>query len=331
MGKKDHTKFIKDQLTELLTNYGEISCLVIDGWDAHWSRINYEEISFEEIYNHVKSIQPNCLISEHNAGKYPCEELFYTDVKHYEQNAGQKISRNTNQLPAQAGIPINKNWFWKSNFPYKPVKKADFIVNDNLIPLNEAHCNFILNVAPNPDGLIDKNVINELKEIGKLWKYPGKAPKLPVYKTPIVASNLAKSQKMNSSWAMDVFISDYANNDDFWGKSWIPSPLNKKEHFLEVVFDEPTDINSAGFVELYGWYRGYKGYDPDKKFKTYLKSYKLKLFRDNKWIEIPIKQKLERIRIHKFKKQKVEKVRFEFIDFGEYFGVSEVLVYKNSQ
>ena len=175
------------------------------------------------------------------------------------------------------------------------------------------------------------NVINELKEIGKLWKYPGKAPKLPVYKTPIVASNLAKSQKMNSSWAMDVFISDYANNDDFWGKSWIPSPLNKKEHFLEVVFDEPTDINSAGFVELYGWYRGYKGYDSDKKFKTYLKSYKLKLFRDNKWIEIPIKQKSERIRIHKFKKQKVEKVRFEFIDFGEYFGVSEVLVYKNSQ
>jgi alpha-L-fucosidase len=231
--KKENTKLIKDQLTELFTNYGEIACLVIDGWDAHWSRISYEDVSFEEIYKHIKSLQPNCLISEHNAGKYPADELFYTDVKHYEQNAGQKISKETNNLPAQAGIPININWFWKVTSPAESLKKAKYIVEDNLIPLNNAHCNFILNVAPNRDGLIDENAIAELKEVGKLWKNPGPAAKLPFYKQPIIASNLAKKQKMNSSWSADMDLSDFANDDNFITK-WSASPTLSNP-YLEIV------------------------------------------------------------------------------------------------
>jgi alpha-L-fucosidase len=69
------------QLTELLTNYGEIKALVIDGWNAAWSRLNYEEMPFLEIYNHVKQLQPNCLISDYNQGRFPAPALYYTDVK----------------------------------------------------------------------------------------------------------------------------------------------------------------------------------------------------------------------------------------------------------
>lgn len=328
VGKK-HTQFIKDQLTELFSNYGDIDCLVIDGWDAMWSRISYEEISFEEIYKHVKSLQPNCLISEHNAGKYPSEQLFYTDVKHYEQNAGQIISKETNVLPAQAGIPIDKNWFWKPEFPKTNVKNAEFIVNENLIPLNEAHCNFILSVAPNPDGLLEDNTVAELKKIGKLWKHPGKALGLPVYKTPIITSNLAKNAKMNSSWSLDIFISDFANNDDFGGLSWIPSPLTEGDNYLEVVFDKPTEINQVGFVELCGWYGGRtKGYDPNKKFETKLKDYEIQLWDGKKWKKLPVKYDAERVRIHDFNTQKATKVRLLVKDYEEPFGISEMMVYK---
>jgi alpha-L-fucosidase len=34
-------KLIRDQLTELLTGYGEVDILITDGWDAPWSRITY--------------------------------------------------------------------------------------------------------------------------------------------------------------------------------------------------------------------------------------------------------------------------------------------------
>ena len=86
---------IKEQLRELLTNYGEITALIIDGWDAPWSRISYDDVPFEDIYRLVKSIQPNCLVMDLNAAKYPAEALFYTDIKSYEQGAGQHISKDT--------------------------------------------------------------------------------------------------------------------------------------------------------------------------------------------------------------------------------------------
>ena len=105
---KAHVEMVKEQLTELLTNYGEITAIIIDGWDAPWSRISYETIPFEEVYRLIKRLQPNCLVMDLNAAKYPKDALFYTDIKSYEQNAGQHISKETNQLPALSCLPINK-------------------------------------------------------------------------------------------------------------------------------------------------------------------------------------------------------------------------------
>ncbi|SKC45719.1 alpha-L-fucosidase [Ohtaekwangia koreensis] len=59
-----HIEMIKEQLTELLTHYGDITAVVIDGWDAPWSRISYDDVPFDEIYSLVKSIQPNCLVMD---------------------------------------------------------------------------------------------------------------------------------------------------------------------------------------------------------------------------------------------------------------------------
>src|SRR5680860_950139 len=50
----DKIQMIKDQITELLTNYGKVDALIIDGWDAPWSRISYDDVPFEDIYRLVK-------------------------------------------------------------------------------------------------------------------------------------------------------------------------------------------------------------------------------------------------------------------------------------
>ena len=57
-----HVDIIKNQLRELLTAYGPVTALMIDGWDAPWSRISYDDIPFDEIYDFCKSIQPDCLV-----------------------------------------------------------------------------------------------------------------------------------------------------------------------------------------------------------------------------------------------------------------------------
>ena len=169
----EHTAFIKAQLRELLTNYGPVNTIMFDGWDAPWGRISYKDISFPEIYDYIKSIQPNCLVMDLNGSKYPEEALFYSDIRCYEQGAGQKISAEVNRLPAMACYPLQRTWFWKEEFPTVPLKDVDEIVRENIIPYNNAYCTYILNAAPNRDGLIDDNAVAAMALIGKIWKNTG--------------------------------------------------------------------------------------------------------------------------------------------------------------
>jgi len=312
---KKNTQFVLDQLTELLTHYGEISELVIDGWDAPWSRISYEDVNFEAVYKLVKKLQPNCLVLEHNAAKYPVQEMFYTDVKHYEQNAGQKISKASNDIPAQAGIPINKTWFWKTSSPTEELKNTDSIVLNNLIPLNEAHCNFILSVEPNRLGLIDDNAVQALQLIGQKWKNLGNAPKLPRETKPIIARNLAKFQKSSSSWP-DYYLSDFGNDDNF-RTAWI-SNSSVKAPWYEIDFDKPQRFNMVVISELF---------DGKKYNEARITDFVLQYFDGNNWIDMAIQQSNSIIKVLRFPVVQGVKVRVLLKHFLPRPGIAEFGVY----
>ncbi|MDR1897115.1 MAG: alpha-L-fucosidase [Prevotellaceae bacterium] len=277
-----HVDMVKAQLTELLTRYGEISALIIDGWDAPWSRISYEDIPFEEIYRLVKQLQPDCLLMDLNAAKYPSEVLFYTDIKSYEQGAGQHISKETNQLPALSCLPINKYWFWKESFPDTPVKDPVEMVKNNLELFNKAYCNFILNVAPNRDGLIDDNALEALKEIGKLWNDNDASIPLPEFEPPIISSNIAKHQPVNSSWSNDMYIMDFGNDDDF-GTSW-RSNKEVSTPWYEVDFQSYRSFN---MIMVY-----------DKR--QYIRKYRLLYEQDGEWKTIVSDANNRKVKIHRF-------------------------------
>lgn len=256
-----HIEMVKAQLRELLTNYGEITALIIDGWDAPWSRISYDDVPFEDIYRLIKSIQPNCLVMDLNAAKYPSEALFYTDIKSYEQGAGQHISKETNCLPALSCLPLQNNWFWKESFPTATLKSPEKMVNDNIIPMGKAYCNFILNVAPNKDGLMDDNALKVLKEIGRLWKNNGQRAILPKVEQPIISSNIAKFKPTEGSWSNDCDIMDFANDDNFgtcWNSNsrvkepWYSVMLGREQPFNMIVI---TDRNNDRLQEYRLEYR----------------------------------------------------------------------------
>ena len=264
----EHKDMVKNQLRELLTNYGKISAIIIDGWDAPWSRISYDKIPFEEIYTLIKSIQPDCLVMDLNSAKYPADALFYTDIKSYEQGAGQHIDKESNALPALSCLPIQKTWFWKSYFPQTPVKDAEMLVKDNIVPMGKAYCNFILNVAPNRDGLMDDNALKALTQIGKIWAKtePGAAGEAakaidPNYvaadlrfsecPAPIIASNLAKGRRADSSWSYDMEISEFAVDDDF-ESAWVANALGPECPNLRVYLDKEQLLNMIAITEEVG-------------------------------------------------------------------------------
>lgn len=245
--RPEHTKMIKDQLTELLTGYGDITALIIDGWDAPWSRISYDEVPFQEIYEHIKSLQPNCLVMDLNAAKYPREALYYTDIKSYEQGAGQKISTTENRLPALACLSIQRTWFWKETMPTDKLKDVEWLVNENIVPYNNAYCNFILNVAPNRAGLMDDNAVEALHRIGKIWKHEGPTQPIPECESPIIEHNMAKNRPTEYSWSYDYGIGDFANDDDFT-YAWTSHPLVQTP-WWEVSLDAERPFHRIVFLE----------------------------------------------------------------------------------
>jgi alpha-L-fucosidase len=300
---------IKAQLTELLTNYGEITALIIDGWDAPWSRISYDAVPFEEIYTLIKTLQPNCLVMDLNSAKYPAEALMYTDIKSYEQGAGQHISKENNRLPALSCLPINQNWFWKTSFPGTPVKDPKMLVNDDIIPFNNAWCNFILNVAPNRDGLIDDNAVQALEAIGKQWKNDGPVAPLPEGAAPVISSNIAKHQPANSSWSDDMNIMDFANDDDFT-TAWI-SNSTVKQPWWEVVLDRDKPFNAITITT------GATGFT----------KYHVEYLQNGVWKPLFSGDSQSRVKIHRFNRVWGGRVRITIDQFTKAPSIAEVGLY----
>lgn len=248
MVTREKIDMVKAQLHELLTGYGPITALIIDGWDAPWSRLSYDSVPFKEIYDYIKSLQPQCLVMDLNAAKYPREALFYTDIKSYEQGAGQHISTTDNTLPALACLPLQRTWFWKTSMPTDTLKSPEWIVRENIVPYNtKAHCNFILNVAPNRHGLMDANALAALKEIGRLYKPVPSVP-LPACDAPITEYNIAKGQPAESSWSWDCNLMDFANDDDFT-TDWESNVLVKNP-FWQVQLDASRPIDLVAITQM---------------------------------------------------------------------------------
>ncbi|CAN5826253.1 alpha-L-fucosidase [soil metagenome] len=304
-------KMIKGQITELLTNYGKIEALIIDGWDAPWSRISYDDVPFEEIYKLVKKLQPDCLVMDLNGAKYPSEGMFYTDIKTYEMGAGQRVSKEKNKMPALACLPINNNWFWKTDFPTMPIKDIKKLVNETLVPLNNANCNFILNVAPNKDGLIDDNALAGLKQIGNIWKNEGSVGQLPLTDAPIISHNLALKQATNSSWSEDMNIMDFANDDDF-GSSWQSNhTVKNSDAWYELDFKKTETFNAIALTEQ----------TPN------IKKYRVQYFVDGAWKLLLSGDIANPVKIHRFQKVKSNKIKVLIDEADHQVSIAELGVY----
>lgn len=307
--RPDHIKLVKQQITELLSNYGQIEALIIDGWDAPWSRISYDDIPFAEVYKLVKKLQPNCLLMDLNGAKYPAEGLYYTDIKTYEMGAGQRIQKETNKMPALACLPMQGSWFWKSDFPSTPVRDVKKLVEDILVPLNNASCNFILNVAPNTDGLFDDNALEGLKQIGQLWKNAGPVDKIGETGPPIIGHNLAKHAPANSSWSDDSNIMDFANDDNF-GSSW-QSNGRVKNPWYEVELKAGQQFTTIVLFEQ----------------KVNIRKYKLEYYDGTIWKLLFEGENNSRVKINRFPAVSGEKVRISLEKYDSTPSIAEVGVY----
>jgi len=310
----DKVRLVKDQLTELFTNYGEIDVLITDGWNAPWSRITYEEMPFREIYEHIKALQPNCLISDLNASQFPSGGLYYSDIKAFEQNAGQKVPQQSD-LPAISCVTITPEWFWKQRDVNGDLKPTATVVDEWLVPLNSRHCNLILNAPPTREGRLAPNVISRLQEIGRAWKHPGPAGRISEHAV-ITTPNLATARPIHASSYPEGSGPDEANDGSFQSSWYLDEGLTSG--WLEVDLMKEHSFNVVSLVEPVG--RG----DDDKMSR--IKSYRFQRWDGANWVTL-MEGGSPTTTIHRIPRVTARRVRLAFESSHDKPHIADIGVY----
>jgi alpha-L-fucosidase len=166
-----YIRFMKAQLTELLTQYGEVSGIWFDG---HWdqldndvdktltSKVNWH---YDEIYELIHRLQPACMIgNNHHLLPLPGEDFQMFEKDLPGNNTTGFGGADISTLPLETCETMNDSWGYNiTDRKYKSVPALiHYMVNA------AAHdANFLLNVGPMPTGKIQQEFTDTLAAMGK--------------------------------------------------------------------------------------------------------------------------------------------------------------------
>jgi len=164
-------EYMKPQLKELLTEYGDIGVLWFDG---EWVPAYTTEMG-KDIYNYVRSLQPDIIINNRvDKGRKGMEGL---DA---EGDFAGDFGTPEQEIP-DTGMPgvdwescmtMNDTWGYKS---FDDNWKSDETLITNLIDIVSKGGNFLLNVGPTAKGVIPQPSVERLKAMGDWMDVNGAA------------------------------------------------------------------------------------------------------------------------------------------------------------
>lgn len=182
-GKGDYASylaFMKNQLTELLTNYGEIGGIWFDGhWDQtapegsgdRASRIDWK---YNEIYGLIHQLQPQCMIgNNHHLTPFAGEDfqMFERDLPG-ENKSGLSFQQASEKLPLETCETISNSWGYNlSDTLYKSKKELVHM----LVKAAGLGSNLLLNIGPMPNGKIQPEFQDRLAGLGDWLKIYGES------------------------------------------------------------------------------------------------------------------------------------------------------------
>jgi len=153
--------FLKNQLAELIRNYGPLGILWFDGeWEKPWSHERGVDL-----YRHVRRLQPNIIINNRvGVGR---EGMAGTTAQ-TDANPGdydtpeQQVGRFNTTRPWESCITICQQWAWKPDDRMKSLAEC----LRTLITCAGGDGNLLLNVGPMPNGEIEPRQAERLKQMG---------------------------------------------------------------------------------------------------------------------------------------------------------------------
>lgn len=218
-GTPEYNDYFCNQLTELLTGYGEIFCVWFDGACGEGPNGKKQTYDFERYFELIRRVQPGAVIfNDHGpdvrwcgneAGAARCAEWAvvpselcgYSEIQtgpgpmadqgdlSYLYNTDTNIgalpmllySKGLVFAPSEIDMSIRPGWFWHQKEEPHSLKR----LFETYLRSTGANACLNLNIPPNRDGLLDERDVRRLREFGELLQkefgreVPAEIQKLP--------------------------------------------------------------------------------------------------------------------------------------------------------
>ncbi len=234
--KADYETYIKNQLTELLTNYGPVHEIEFDGFNAPTTNVDWKSV-----FQLAKQLQPDILVW---AGPEIVNTGATPDLQWIGNESG-KASRETSSLdtrncgggnvwcPFECNISDRvPNWFWHPD--QAPMSLTSMqSVYFSTVGMN---CTLNFNVPPSTTGQFDTADIDLLQQFGTWYS--------ALYQTSLLKGQPATA---DSTWSNPGFEADKAVDDDIC-TYWAAASGNTTAR-LEITPTAPVTFNLINIRE----------------------------------------------------------------------------------
>jgi len=215
---KKFTDFTHNQINELVSDYGKVDILWLDGgWvrktsdeevqnylkevydGVRWARNpQNQDIDMPRLVKEVRAKQPKLIVVDRAV---PGEQQNYLTPE-------QHIPESGLPYPWETCMTMGNSWSYVPNDVYKPTNE----IIEKLVDIVSKGGNYLLNIGPNPEGEFDPVAYQRLKEIGEWMKINSEA----IYSTRMF-SVFGESEKIRFTQSKDgkiryIFLFDFPEN-----------------------------------------------------------------------------------------------------------------------
>ncbi len=264
-GKPEYITYYKNQLKELLTQYGEINELWFDGangGDGYYGGANEtRKIDSEAYYNwntivaYVKELQSNVLIFS-DAGpdirwigneRGYAGTTFWSTIHRNQIIIGKADTKYLNQgesegenwLTGQCDVSIRPGWFYHQEEDSLTKSPQDLL--DIYYKSVGRNAMLLLNLPPDKNGLINANDANTLKTFKQIID---ETFKFNLARGAACSANnyRIKNRKFSPANVLDSSGETYWATDDFTLPAILELELKETKHFDRILIQEPIKL-----------------------------------------------------------------------------------------
>lgn len=161
-------KFMNNQLTELLTQYGPIRAIWFDGfWDHDHDSIPFDW-QLPEQYELIHRLSPATMVANnHHEAVLPGEDIQIFERDLPGENTAGMSGQSISKLPLETCNTMNGMWGYKiADQNYKDVRT----LVHQLVKARGMGANLLMNIGPQPNGRLPETALDRLAGIGEWMK-----------------------------------------------------------------------------------------------------------------------------------------------------------------